>query len=221
MNACWQVYHLEPSIAVASQYINSNNKKQVFSHILRHCCSGSGDGAEERAGITVIGKDAHDDDDDNGSDGRDEVEHTLSDESSPGSCDSGDNYRPYHLSGGVNNKIADELISFHHQDSTLIPYLVNHIHHNAGGHLVHRWLLSDAFQQSMNHRSTTRGHTVTTPTNRDDVCSNDDDHIDHGSDDDGRDDEKCRREVRVVLRKAIVSKYGWMKGRKLWKRLMD
>jgi hypothetical protein len=153
---------------------------------LRHCCSGN-------------------DDDDGGSDDRDDVEHTMSDESSPGSCDSGDN-----LSRGVDNKIADELISFHHHDSTLIPYLVNHIHHNAGGHLVHRWLLSDAFQQSMNHRSTTR----------DDVVSNDDDHIDHGSGDGGRDDEKCRREVRVVLRKAIVSKYGWMKGRKIWKRLM-
>jgi len=205
------VYHLEPSIAVASQYINSNNKKQVFSHILRHCCSGSGDG---------------DDDDDNGSDGRDDVEHTMSDGSSPGSCDSGDNHQPHHSSRGVDNTIADELISFHHHDSTLIPYLVNHIHHNAGGCLVHKWLLSDTFQQSMNHRSSTttaRGHTVTTTTNRDDddVVGNDDDHIDHGSDDGGRDDKKCRREVRVVLRKAIVSKYGWMKGRKVWKRLMD
>ena len=215
------MYHLEPSIAVASQYINSNNKKQVFSHILRHCCSSSCDE------VAAIGKDAYDDN--NGSDGRDDVEHTMSDGSSPGSCDSGDNHQPHHSSRGVDNKIADELISFHHHDSTLIPYLVNHIHHNAGGYLVHKWLFSDAFQKSMNHRSsttTTRGHTVTTTTNRDDdddddVVSNGDDHIDHGSDDGGRDDKKCRREVRVVLRKAIVSKYGWMKGRKVWKRLMD
>ena len=30
-----QVYHLQPSIAIASQYINSNVKKQVFAHILK------------------------------------------------------------------------------------------------------------------------------------------------------------------------------------------
>lgn len=32
-----QVYHLQPSIAIASQYINSNVKNQVFSHILKWC----------------------------------------------------------------------------------------------------------------------------------------------------------------------------------------
>lgn len=35
-----QVYHLEPSIAVASQYLNSCNKQRVFRHILQWC-SGS------------------------------------------------------------------------------------------------------------------------------------------------------------------------------------
>jgi len=35
---CWhQVYHLEPSIAVAGQYCNRANKRRVFSHILKHC----------------------------------------------------------------------------------------------------------------------------------------------------------------------------------------
>lgn len=40
-----QVYHLEPSIALASQYINSYGKDRTFKHILRWC-SGSIDSEE-------------------------------------------------------------------------------------------------------------------------------------------------------------------------------
>jgi hypothetical protein len=32
-----QVYHLEPSIAVASQYVNAAGKKRMFSHMLEWC----------------------------------------------------------------------------------------------------------------------------------------------------------------------------------------
>jgi hypothetical protein len=34
-----QVYHLEPSIAVASQYVNDVGKERVFNHILKWCSS--------------------------------------------------------------------------------------------------------------------------------------------------------------------------------------
>ena len=35
-----QVYHLEPSIAIASQYVNSIGKDRTFNHILRWCSGG-------------------------------------------------------------------------------------------------------------------------------------------------------------------------------------
>jgi hypothetical protein len=34
------VYHLQPSIAVASQYMNENGSKRCFDHILDWCSNG-------------------------------------------------------------------------------------------------------------------------------------------------------------------------------------
>lgn len=42
-----QVYHVEPSIAVAGQYCNDHGKNKVFRHILEWCGSGSDKGEEE------------------------------------------------------------------------------------------------------------------------------------------------------------------------------
>lgn len=36
-----QVYHLEPSIAIASQYVNTIGKDRTFNHILRWCSGGA------------------------------------------------------------------------------------------------------------------------------------------------------------------------------------
>ena len=41
-----QVYHLQPSIAIASQYINSNVKNQVYAHILKWCHENPADNRE-------------------------------------------------------------------------------------------------------------------------------------------------------------------------------
>jgi hypothetical protein len=46
-----QVYHLEPSIGVASQYFNERGKNQVFSHILEWCASGKGTISDELSDI--------------------------------------------------------------------------------------------------------------------------------------------------------------------------
>ena len=45
-----QVYHCEPSIAVAGQYANDNVKEGMFEHIMRWC-SGKGLSSEERKNL--------------------------------------------------------------------------------------------------------------------------------------------------------------------------
>ena len=49
-----QVYHLEPSIAVASQYMNDIGKNVTFNHILKWCQSSSVNGAEGRLSVNLL-----------------------------------------------------------------------------------------------------------------------------------------------------------------------
>ena len=51
-----QVYHLEPSIAIASQFVNEGNKHTVFQHILSWC-EGQGQGQGEDRCYKVEGDD--------------------------------------------------------------------------------------------------------------------------------------------------------------------
>lgn len=48
-----QVYHMEPSVAVAGQYFNDHGKAKVFRHILAWCGSGSGKGEAEIAEVLL------------------------------------------------------------------------------------------------------------------------------------------------------------------------
>jgi len=187
---------------VASQYINNNNKKQVFSHILRHC------GCKDKAEVNRDGAVVDDD--------RSDVDDTMrNDDRSDGIGDTDD--CRVKLTTSLSDIVVEmigELSRFHHNDSNLLPYLMNHVHHN-DGHLVNKWLSSDAFlDRSIDlPPSPTQVHTDT-----DEGSEGDNDDGDNSSSNDTN--AKNRREVMIVLRKAITSKYGWMKGRKIWKRLI-
>ena len=51
-----QVYHLEPSIAIASQYVNDIGKNTTFNHILKWCHSSSVNREKGRLGVDFLPK---------------------------------------------------------------------------------------------------------------------------------------------------------------------